>query len=275
MWYLYPVPEKNIDRRGLVIRCRAEAARFRFLYDILRRGKAYARYLAGRPHDPDFAAFALLPGSGLFMDVGASIGQSALSFRVFNKQSPIISFEPLPSHQGDLRFVRRVVRDFDFRILGAGAQTEQRTMFIPAVGRYDLPAESSLNRTDAESVLERVESYGIDRGTLRIREVQVQLTRLDDLGLEPSFVKIDVEGAELAVLEGMRETIDAHRPHLMIERSDRFPEVIEMLSGYGYETFTYDPAERAFRPFEGQDSLNLFYLNQARPAALPATGTIG
>jgi len=241
----------------------------------MRRGKAFARYLAGRPHDPDFAAFALLPGNGLFLDVGASIGQSALSFRIFNKQSPIISFEPLPSHRGDLGFVRRVLRDFEFRILGAGAKTEQRTMFIPAVGRYDLPAESSLNRADAHAVLARLQSYGIDSNRLNVREVEVQLARLDDLNLDPSFVKIDVEGAELDVLSGLRSSIATHRPHLMIERSEGYEQVIEMLAEYEYLTFTYCPRSRSFLPFEGQESLNLFFLNPDRPAARPAADTIG
>lgn len=35
--------------------------------------------------------------------------------------------------------------------------------------------------------------------------------------LRPRLVKIDVEGAELAVLEGMRETLAEHRPALMLE----------------------------------------------------------
>ena len=36
----------------------------------------------------------------------------------------------------------------------------------------------------------------------------------------PTVVKIDVEGAELAVLEGMRETIGAHRPAIICELHD-------------------------------------------------------
>lgn len=35
--------------------------------------------------------------------------------------------------------------------------------------------------------------------------------------LRPRLIKVDVEGAELAVLEGMRETLAEHRPALMLE----------------------------------------------------------
>ena len=36
-------------------------------------------------------------------------------------------------------------------------------------------------------------------------------------GLKPTFVKIDVEGAEWYVVQGMRETLEQHRPTLMLE----------------------------------------------------------
>jgi len=40
---------------------------------------------------------------------------------------------------------------------------------------------------------------------------------VDALRLEPSFIKIDVEGAEHSVLKGMRATLETFRPTLMIE----------------------------------------------------------
>ena len=36
----------------------------------------------------------------------------------------------------------------------------------------------------------------------------------------PTFIKIDVEGAELAVLEGARNTLAAVRPILLVEIHD-------------------------------------------------------
>ncbi len=222
--------------------------------------RALARYLRRRPHDPDFAAFDQLQGEGLFLDVGASIGQSALSFRIFNRTAPILSLEPLPSHRGDLRFVQRIVRDYWFMIAGAAAESGEAVLYVPMLGSYALPAESALNREDAKRVLERLQAEGADPARLRIDRVEVSLRRLDELKLEPFAIKIDVEGAELEVLQGARETIAACRPYLMIERSERIDAVVDLLGGDGYECFVYERSSGCFLPYRGQDVVNVFFL---------------
>ena len=83
-----------------------------------------------------------------------------------------------------------------------------------------------------------------------------EFTTLDDLAAEYrlsrlDWVKIDVEGAELAVLQGGRETLARFRPALVIEAHDRvYPFVAAMGSqrqchdlltglGYGIEVVPY------------------------------------
>lgn len=237
-------------------------------YRWARRLRALVRYAMRRPHDPDFSAFGSLPGSGLFLDVGASIGQSALSFRIFNREAPILSLEPLPSHRGDLRFVRRVIGKHRFIIAGAAEETRSATLYVPMLGSYELPAESSLNREDAAAVLERLEAEGAKRRRLSLKEVTVDLRRLDELGLDPSFVKIDVEGAELGVLRGMRETIARRHPVLMVERSKRLDQVADLLRDDEYAPFIFDADEAEFRPYRGEPTVNVFFLPpDAQPSA--------
>jgi len=53
-------------------------------------------------------------------------------------------------------------------------------------------------------------------------EVLVETRRLDDADLGPvGFLKIDVEGHEMAVLDGARATIERDRPVLLIEMEER------------------------------------------------------
>lgn len=66
----------------------------------------------------------------------------------------------------------------------------------------------------------------------------------------PDFVKIDVEGWEVAALNGMRKTLQAHKPILYVEvnraalaANDRTPEdIVAILRETGYTDFTPYPS---------------------------------
>lgn len=127
-------------------------------------------------------------------------------------------------------------------------------------GAYELSAESSLSHDDALAVLKRLEAEGVDPKRLHLNEVEVNLRRLDELNLDPDFIKIDVEGAELGVLQGLHETIARRQPILMIERSDAVDQVVELLGDHGYRPLVYEHATDAFLPFEGQPTVNVFFM---------------
>jgi hypothetical protein len=60
--------------------------------------------------------------------------------------------------------------------------------------------------------------------------------------LVPDFIKIDVEGAELMVIEGMSEVIKEFRPVIMVEITDNYGKITDKLKSYGYAL--YDPVKR-------------------------------
>lgn len=143
-------------------------------------------------------AATLDPGaSGI--DVGANVGDVLAALVEVAPAGRHVAFEPVPALAAALRrrFPRVDVRDV------ALSDREGDVEF--AVVR-DQPSRSGL-RAPAGS------SGGVDLVSVRMR-------RLDDAlpdGLEPRFLKIDVEGAERQVLEGAAETIRAHRPVIALE----------------------------------------------------------
>jgi FkbM family methyltransferase len=74
------------------------------------------------------------------------------------------------------------------------------------------------------------------------------------LGLRPTFVKVDVEGAEYFVLRGMQETLRTFRPTVMLEvhpgwqpEGVTVEDVQALLSEHGYRLTQQQPSELAVR----------------------------
>jgi hypothetical protein len=58
----------------------------------------------------------------------------------------------------------------------------------------------------------------------------------------PDVVKIDVEGSELAVIRGMRRTLERHRPVLICELHETNPEFVAAMRRHGYVVENLDRA---------------------------------
>ena len=101
-----------------------------------------------------------------------------------------------------------------------------------------------------------MKSYG---STISFKEVNVNLVAADVFQLSPSIVKIDAEGHELSVLEGMQETIARANPIFMIENND-YHRVTPFLAKFGYDVFSYDAKQNRLRP--ACAVTNSFYLHK-------------
>jgi FkbM family methyltransferase len=104
------------------------------------------------------------------------------------------------------------------------------------------------------------------------RPVRTQVRTLDELvrseGIERvGFVKADVEGAELRVLEGARETLLKHRPPLLLEVEDRHlrkygarsHDVVRRLRDYGYRPHRWHGTRWEHVPHVGEDCRNYLF----------------
>lgn len=221
---------------ALTDRLRRHLSRHPRMFRALRRGKVVGRYLLRMPHEPEFRVFPRLADRpGLFLDVGGNSGQSAFSFRLVNRTDPILSVEANPALEHDLRLARRILRGFNYTMCAAGPRNGRTTLYIPRRERVTVTGEASLEQDTAGSLL--------DGELTSVDEVEVTVRRLDDLGLDPAFVKIDVEADAIDVLEGLRDTLTRSRPVLLIETSDRTSRGFRFLEERGYRPKVLEDGE--------------------------------
>lgn len=152
----------------------------------------------------EYAAFraAVRPGM-VALDIGANVGAySMLLGQWVGPNGKVFAFEPAPEPFGGL------VRHTSLNHLDGVVEP------IPsAVGEALTTAALLVAATSGENRL----ASSSDGPAATIR---VPVTTVDDFcrehRLDPDFIKIDVEGAELAVLRGARETIRRRRGHLAL-----------------------------------------------------------
>jgi len=158
---------------------------------------------------------------GDVVDVGAHIGMYSISAaHEVAGRGRVLAFEPNPAARAQLEENLLLNRCENVVVLAAAAGA------APGHGLLHVPAT-------ADPSFSSLEAGRFAEGD----PLDVPVTTVDaavrEHGLQPSFVKVDVEGAELDVVAGARHTIDAFRPTLLVEVSERSaPEVQRLLPGY-------------------------------------------
>ncbi len=200
------------------------------------------------PHDKSYYGFAHLvhEGDGLFLDVGANDGISAIGFRHVHSDYRILSIEPNLCHEAHLKNLKKRLKRFDYMLAGAGRERLKMTLYIPVYNSVPIYTAASLRKDHAlRTMLEQHVTAG--EKNIVILEHTVDILPLDELELNPDVVKIDTEGYDFEVLQGMKKTIERCRPVVLIEYSpDNYPLLKDFFDIYRYRLLTYDHARDQF-----------------------------
>ncbi len=226
-----------------------------------------------QPHEADFALFRHLAPRGLFLDLGAHAGQSAASAHVVQRGWDILAFEPDPALAPSLRVLARLLRGrLRVRCEGVADRRGMATLLVPTAGRRRLPGEASFDRESLEEhIPTRRRLAGLARGApVRLRSIQRPLVRIDDLGLEPVAVKLDLQGGELAAIRGMMATLERQRPPILMENNRHSEAIAAALAPMGYRPWNWDAAtQRLVSPANPFEALNVVLVTERALAALP------
>ncbi len=213
------------------------------MYGRLRGALLRVQRLTGRFDEPDLRLLGRVPARAddLALDIGANGGQSAVALHALRPAARIISYEPIPLLWPELDRVGRMLGPrWEYRRWALGDAAGAMTLHVPVAGGLPITTRASLSADEARAHKAALEAeMGVP---VSLETLTVEVRSGDSEGLSPSVVKIDVEGAERAVLDGFAETIAAARPVLLIERSGSYDACRRFFAGTGYAVLTHDGA---------------------------------
>lgn len=183
---------------------------------------------SGTFYESDLLEHLLLsvPRKGVFVDVGANIGNHTVFFAKY-MASRVVAIEPHPHNFEILNSV----------IMKNGLTNVQTIK--TAVGCEKGTATLSL----PEGFENNAGSYAISPGSPGQDSVEVTVDSLDTIlsqhiedQQEITLIKIDVEGYEEQVLKGARYILENHRPHLVVEihSAEQHETIEKQLASMGY-----------------------------------------
>jgi FkbM family methyltransferase len=177
----------------------------------------------------------------LVLDVGANEGQYAREIREFGYNGRLVSFEPLSAAFEKLKPQAEREAMWEIHNVGLGSEAGESKLYVDSVFSSLLPLNQSHPTPELwPSRMDKVET--------------IRVATLDGLsdgifrGGENCWLKIDVQGFELKVLEGARQTLGKVRAiEVEVSLSELYTgqammlDVLNFLKGYGFDAINLRP----------------------------------
>ncbi len=202
----------------------------------------------------------LLKDGDTCFDVGANIGWHSMNLALSNRTINIVSFEPVPTTYNSL--IENIQLNSITNILTFNEGLSKSSGFNDFYFKKTVTGNSSLKNLTGDPDVEII---------------RCKFTTLDEfsskIDFKPSFIKIDVEGAELLVLEGGINTIKSCKPIIFAEILRKFSEkfdynpnsIFQLLSDLDYNAYTLN--QKKLIPFNTMDErttqTNFFFLHRS------------
>lgn len=217
----------------------------------------------------------ILNSDDIVFDIGANIGEFTFFLSTIVSDGLIYAFEPQKKPFKMLRAVSMNMKAVVPNNKGFSSSTGETTLFIPIVEGFVSHTEASLDP--------RFNDYsGYERRTKSKNSIQetIRLTTLDDF-CETNFldrldfIKVDVEGHELEILNGgSRICLRKYRPIMLIEifpyvYQGHFENVCKFFKFHDYRGFVISKSKDRVEPLtkinlKNSQGFNYFFVPQEK-----------
>jgi FkbM family methyltransferase len=208
------------------------------------------------------------------LDIGANFGYYSYPLsRAAGSTGHVYAFEPVPFTFRTLQIVAHLLRLRNVEIIpkGCGDRAGTITLDVP------LQANGAMS-TGLAYISGRKQDHAGKEAQIRwtaTRRVVAEVIRLDDFlpALDDlSFVKIDVEGAELFTFRGGERTIERHHPTVLCEINpwylEGFGASVDDLASFfltkGYDLYRYEDRKLISTPPSAVVERNYVFVHPSR-----------
>ena len=219
----------------------------------------------------------ILSKESVSIDIGANYAYYTVRLADLCPTGKVYAFEPIPS---TFDILKRIVQHYAFTNVelfdkGVGAKNETLEFEVPLqeLGTHSAGQAHLKGRDNSQKGREKYHNFDKHESfsceVVSLDSFLPKLTRLD-------FVKIDIEGAELFALQGMRKLLAQHKPIVLIEICPFFlrgfkleeADLRNFITEIGYEIFRYENEQLVpYSAAEFADS-NYILLHKEKSASL-------
>lgn len=178
-------------------------------------------------HTEDFNRDIILSKGELFIDAGAHTGMWTIpASRYYDR---VIAIEPTPQTVKILQRNLKLNRIKNVDVISKALDD------TPGWKRFYLWPQGSMGNSLLNTPVDYTSDYG-----LGLQDGVMETVTIDDLRVEPTRIKCDVEGVEDRAVSGGLNTIEKYHPDLIIEihRRENERSIIDLLPGYAWEKNT-------------------------------------
>ena len=177
------------------------------------------------------------------IDIGVYRGVHSFEMSKFSKI--VHSFEPNPIIFNELeKYLPSIIGNINLYNCALSDKNEKKILKVPI-------RNPNFNENNYEEYFEMGKATIHELNTVKnYKSYNIETKKLDDFKFSKkiSFIKIDVEGHETEVIKGSLNTINMHKPTLLVEIEEKYTkknvkETLNFINSLGYESFYYNKNE--------------------------------
>jgi len=192
------------------------------------------------------------------IDVGASDGIATKFLNNNLRCNKILCFEPNPGYVALLK--KSNIRNLIIKPFGIGIKNSYIDIFIPQYKIFNKSFDIiSYTGYDAKFLNHMLSDFKF-KNNLSIVKKKIFIRKINKINHKIDLIKIDTNGHELSIINGLLKFIKRDKPALIVEENYDSNKIMKLLKRFSYKGYYYSISKRKFELKRNKGALNRYYL---------------